>query len=145
MQKRQGIAFLLAATALAAAFVLYGSSRRPAPPPTRRGHGSAGPLAPRTTIDSDIAASIIFAGDGGGPNPDALKLLASEVRLLPGRTRVIFLGDNVYPRGMPRPDDPEAVTAANALNEQFSAVKENNGAPYFIPGNHDWDYSGPDG
>ena len=53
----------------------------------------------------EIETTVFFIGDAGEPDPriypralDSLKRQAAEA---PGRTVVVFLGDNVYPNGVP--------------------------------------------
>ncbi len=50
----------------------------------------------------------------------------------------LYLGDNIYPEGMPVKGDKERKYAENSLNGQLLAVEEFKGTTYFIPGNHDW-------
>ncbi|WP_299225764.1 metallophosphoesterase [uncultured Psychroserpens sp.] len=50
----------------------------------------------------------------------------------------IFLGDNIYPSGLPAKDKKERSEAENALNGQILAVENFKGTTLFIPGNHDW-------
>lgn len=50
----------------------------------------------------------------------------------------IFLGDNIYPAGLPKEGDEKRAQAENALNAQIQSVKNFNGEVLFIPGNHDW-------
>ncbi|GGZ80048.1 metallophosphoesterase [Algibacter mikhailovii] len=50
----------------------------------------------------------------------------------------IFLGDNIYPAGMPQKDHKNRASAENALNAQVKAVSKFEGKTVFIPGNHDW-------
>jgi len=58
----------------------------------------------------------------------------------PSNSTVIFLGDNVYPKGYSK-NNTEAKTI---LQAQIDAVKGFKGRTIFIPGNHDW-YSGVKG
>ncbi len=51
---------------------------------------------------------------------------------------VIFLGDNIYPEGLPRKEDEGRADAENALNGQIKSVENFDGEVIFIPGNHDW-------
>ena len=53
-----------------------------------------------------------------------LRLLRYRVGLLPERTSVVFLGDNIYERGMPDPIEKEKDTAAGAPGEDETVPKE---------------------
>lgn len=50
----------------------------------------------------------------------------------------IFLGDNIYPAGMPKTGKKDRAIAEHRLDAQIDAVKNFDGQVYFIPGNHDW-------
>ncbi|MBP2830748.1 metallophosphoesterase [Aquimarina sp. U1-2] len=50
----------------------------------------------------------------------------------------IFLGDNIYPDGMPEKDENDRKIAEHRLDAQIDAVKNFDGQVIFIPGNHDW-------
>ncbi|WP_179316031.1 metallophosphoesterase [Winogradskyella undariae] len=50
----------------------------------------------------------------------------------------LFLGDNIYPVGLPDKDDSDRAEAEQALDVQINAVKDFEGEILFIPGNHDW-------
>jgi len=80
---------------------------------------------------------VILIGDGGAPLPDdpTLALLRKWGDELPGRTAVVFLGDNVYPAGV-QPSNPKA---GEVLLQQLQATRA---TKLFVPGNHDWGYSG---
>ncbi|WP_299102146.1 metallophosphoesterase [uncultured Winogradskyella sp.] len=51
---------------------------------------------------------------------------------------VIFLGDNIYPAGLPKKDKKGRAEAENALDGQILSIKGFDGEVLFIPGNHDW-------
>jgi len=52
---------------------------------------------------------------------------------------IIFLGDNIYPYGMPSKDNKsDRERAEHKLNVQIDMVKDFKGKIMFIPGNHDW-------
>jgi len=81
---------------------------------------------------------VILAGDAGLAVRDddpTLALLGRWADEFSGRTQVIYLGDNVYPEGLQKGDKQgEAV-----LLHQIRATR----APkIFVPGNHDWGYTG---
>lgn len=50
----------------------------------------------------------------------------------------LFLGDNIYPAGLPDKNDKGRAEAENGLNGQLMAVEDFKGRTIFIPGNHDW-------
>ena len=50
----------------------------------------------------------------------------------------IFLGDNIYPSGLPGKNHKNRASAENALNAQIKAIDNFKGKSIFIPGNHDW-------
>jgi hypothetical protein len=80
---------------------------------------------------------VVLIGDGGAPLPGdpTLALLRKWGDELPGRTEVVFLGDNVYPAGV-QASNPEA---GDVLLQQLRATRA---SKLFVPGNHDWGYSG---
>ena len=50
----------------------------------------------------------------------------------------VFLGDNIYPDGLPAKDEKGRAEGENALNAQVKALEGFKGDVVFIPGNHDW-------
>ena len=52
---------------------------------------------------------------------------------------VVFLGDNIYPKGMPDTSDEEYAAAKHSIDRQLTALRSFKGNTYFIPGNHDWE------
>ena len=53
---------------------------------------------------------------------------------------IAFLGDNVYPKGLPKKDDKQREEAEAILDAQLNLVKDFKGKVYYIPGNHDWNH-----
>ncbi len=51
---------------------------------------------------------------------------------------LIFLGDNIYPKGMPVDESSERALSEHRINAQINSVKGFEGNVVFIPGNHDW-------
>jgi len=89
---------------------------------------------------------VIFIGDAGEINKEQQAVInyASHI-IIPNKTTAVFLGDNIYPRGMGLPGSKEEAITKNILQSQYLPLR-NNGAPvYFVPGNHDWDKMGPQG
>ncbi len=58
---------------------------------------------------------------------------------------VIFLGDNIYPKGMPKKKTEERELAEHRMNIQLDPFKNFEGEVIVIPGNHDWYNDGLDG
>src|SRR4029077_15375984 len=89
---------------------------------------------------------VIFIGDAGEINKEQQAIINYASRIIiPNKTTAVFLGDNIYPRGMGLPGSKEEAITKNILQSQYLPLR-NNGAPvYFVPGNHDWDKMGPQG
>lgn len=51
---------------------------------------------------------------------------------------VLFLGDNIYPKGLPPQKSESRTLTEHRLKVQIESVKNFNGETIFIPGNHDW-------
>ena len=107
-------------------------------------HRTAQSLVPA----SDIETTLFLIGDAGeqdprvvGPPLDSLTAQASEA---PERTIIVFLGDNVYPAGMPAEGAAEWADARRRLDAQVRAVPPGVRG-IFVPGNHDWSDAGPFG
>ena len=89
---------------------------------------------------------IIFIGDAGEMNAEQQQSLNHAANhIIPGKTSVIYLGDNVYPRGMGLQGTKEEIDAKKILKSQYQPMRSKGAPVFFIPGNHDWDKMGPDG
>ena len=98
---------------------------------------------------SKVAHRFYLIGDAGNATDSSaqhtLKLLNSELENAEKSSTLLFLGDNIYPKGMPaNPDDLERVDAEKKLTIQLEIAKKFKGKTIFMPGNHDW-YNGIDG
>ena len=58
---------------------------------------------------------------------------------------VVFLGDNIYPGGLPPRTSKDNEEMERRLKDQIDAVVRTDARGIFVPGNHDWDNSGGDG
>ncbi|HET8713926.1 MAG TPA: metallophosphoesterase [Gemmatimonadales bacterium] len=101
--------------------------------------------APREQID----VSLFLIGDAGAaaapPKAEpVLAALQAAVAQAPSPL-IVFLGDNIYPRGMPDSSAPERSEAVRRLDAQLSVARATGTHAIFVPGNHDWDRFGPDG
>ena len=90
--------------------------------------------------------NIFLIGDVGKPEadgtaPKALVKLQNQFDKADKNDLLFFLGDNIYPKGIPLKDKEAIKAAKNALNLQLEVAKTFPGNVLFIPGNHDW-YSG---
>ena len=94
-----------------------------------------------------IESTIFLIGDAGNPAPEEPVLIALKRQITEGRGErvVVFLGDNVYPRGMPAEGAPDRSEAERRLLGQIEVATETKVKAYFVPGNHDWAYMGPAG
>ncbi len=96
---------------------------------------------------AEIEGTLLLVGDAGAPDPRAepvLRALTAEIARDPARTTVVFLGDNVYPRGVPPAGDPGRADAERRLAAQLDASAAA-ARVVVIPGNHDWARHRPDG
>lgn len=96
----------------------------------------------------EIRATLFLIGDAGAPKAGdrVLAALIAEARARPDSSSVVFLGDNVYPRGIPAEDDPTHAEAVRRLDVQLAVARAVPQARvYLVPGNHDWAKHGSDG
>ncbi len=88
-----------------------------------------------------LEATLLLIGDTGAPKPGepVLSVLEREASRVPESTTVVFLGDNVYPRGIPPDGDKDRPEAERRLFQQLDAVRRSGARGVLVPGNHDWD------
>ena len=104
------------------------------------------PDLPPVPNSSDVVQRILLIGDAGEPAEGGellLSVLADTAEALSSKTVIVFLGDNVYPRGLPV-DHQAGDESERRLRAQVKAVVEGTRG-IFIAGNHDWDNSGVNG
>ncbi|MFP2995735.1 metallophosphoesterase [Spongiivirga sp. MCCC 1A20706] len=96
-----------------------------------------------------ITHSFYLLGDAGlsEMNKTAPAITAFKVALgqASKNSTAIFLGDNIYPDGLPDKAHPDRKIAEHQLDVQTDAVANFKGKTMFIPGNHDWYSDGLDG
>lgn len=91
---------------------------------------------------------VFLLGDAGEPHPGrepVLEALRAEIARDPARSLVVVLGDNIYPKGLPDSTDASRAEMERRLIDQVLALRGAALGTWIIPGNHDWDRSGPDG
>lgn len=92
--------------------------------------------------DGEIEHTFYLVGDAG--NADLNKplehfnLLREELKDASSNSTVLFLGDNLYPNGLVKKNDPVRNLAEHRLNVQLNIVTNYKGKAIFIPGNHDY-------
>jgi len=92
---------------------------------------------------------LYLIGDAGAPNPrgePVLQALGADLAARKsGERLVVYLGDNIYMEGMPDSSAGARAIAERRLSPQVDVLKPTKTKGVFVPGNHDWDNSGPDG
>jgi hypothetical protein len=99
------------------------------------------------TDPAEVETVLFLLGDAGAPDPvgePALQALEREIARNPERSVVVFLGDNVYPRGVPEAGSPDRAEAERRLLAQIKAASSAS-RTIFVPGNHDWEEAGRGG
>ena len=103
-----------------------------------------------TPTTKTISHTVYLIGDAGiSPMNDlnpVLKNFKNKLARADENSTAIFLGDNIYPAGMPsKKDTVNYKLAKNHLDAQLSSLDDFKGHPLFIPGNHDWYSNGLEG
>ncbi|MGB5357275.1 MAG: metallophosphoesterase, partial [Eudoraea sp.] len=97
----------------------------------------------------EIDHTFYLIGDAGNSPIDsvtlALKDFQEELSAATKNSTALFLGDNIYPKGLPKKEEKGRDFAEHQLDVQIESVKDFPGRTIFIPGNHDWYSKGPEG
>lgn len=92
---------------------------------------------------------LYLMGDAGRPNPAGEPMLIALKRVIerrgPERAMVAFLGDNIYPDGLPTEENAYRREAERILAAQLDVPISTGARGIFVSGNHGWDHSGPEG
>lgn len=108
------------------------------------------PVTIKDNFDNPKTVSHTFylVGDAGnsdqGKSKELFSVLEQRLSKADSSSTLIFLGDNIYPKGMPAKGNPDRTLAEEKLQNQLALSKKFKGNTIFIPGNHDWG-SGIDG
>jgi hypothetical protein len=90
---------------------------------------------------NEVETTLFLIGDAGEQDPRQSSLVLDSLRRqaasAPGDPVIVFLGDNVYPNGVPPDSTLDFPDARRRLRTQVDAVPPNAKA-IFVPGNHDW-------
>ena len=93
------------------------------------------------TLPDSVETTLFLIGDAGAPAPsghsvlDALRSTATQAR---GHVVIVYLGDNVYPDGLPDSLDSGRGAAETRLAAAVDVVVQSRARGIFVPGNHDW-------
>ena len=138
----------LRATLLSLALLLLGACARHKPMYDERdARPDRAPALPAGTPDY----SVYFTGSAWGADDyaeaPALALAKEVLAKAPEQAHMLFLGDNVGPRGMPRKKDNEALRDERRamLDLQLDVVKDFPGKAVWLHGDRDWRKYGMDG
>lgn len=96
----------------------------------------------------ELVYEVVLVGDSGNISrykPDAVLSLLTKHLNTANPSAVIFLGDNIYPHGLPEKGDRLRADAELVLQKHYEAVKDYPGKVIFISGNHDWNKGKDDG
>jgi hypothetical protein len=93
-----------------------------------------------------ITHTFYLVGDAGNADEEqaqqTLELLHQKLKKSNKKATLLFLGDNIYPKGFPSDNNPsEKALAETKLTNQLKLTKGFKGKTIVIPGNHDW-YNG---
>lgn len=92
-----------------------------------------------------IKHTMFLLGDAGGTpdGSDMFRFYKSKLDQAGENSSAVFLGDNIYPVGLPKKKNKEARAAAEKrIIAQMDLLENFKGKPFFIPGNHDWEGDG---
>ncbi len=96
-----------------------------------------------TLPDKEIEKSFYLVGDAGNAKMnkstaglEVLKQVLKEENTT--EDYLIYLGDNIYQKGMPDKGSIQRKLAENRIDAQINAADSFDGEVIFIPGNHDW-------
>ncbi|KAA3623409.1 MAG: hypothetical protein DWQ02_24550, partial [Bacteroidetes bacterium] len=98
----------------------------------------------KKTDNKAIVHTLYLIGDAGAlDNPEkgtnyVLEAVKNELDTSRGDETLVFLGDNLYPKGLEASANEDRSRGEKVLNAQLELANHVNGTTVFIPGNHDW-------
>lgn len=124
---------------------------------------AGGPCLKASLEEGTVGYRILLVGDAGAQvdnesessaQAPLLKTLEYFAGLIPDRTAIVFLGDNIYEAGLPDKTGKASgvdkncrsrACAEKRIDVQIDVLKRSGAKGVFIPGNHDWDDAGREG
>ena len=97
------------------------------------------PTPPAPLIEA-ADSHLYLIGDAGAPAKEepVFRALREDVSRDPGPSVVVFLGDNIYPQGLPAPHSSDRKESERRLEAQLELVRSSGARGIFLPGNRDW-------
>lgn len=95
-----------------------------------------------------VVRTLFLVGDGGEPYVKDMPIgdvLSKRIAAAGEHAMVLFLGDNVYPAGLPDEASCKYELAELSLRTQVGFLDGLDARAIFIPGNHDWQHWGKRG
>jgi len=96
----------------------------------------------KSTIKDSIIHTFYLVGDAGNLDQDEafhnMNILKDSLSKASENSTLIFLGDNIYPAGMPKKENANRGLAEKKMDNQISLSSQFKGKTILIPGNHDW-------
>ncbi|KAF2332579.1 metallophosphoesterase [Flavobacterium daemonense] len=128
--------------AIMALFIIYSCATRKA----QYGKNVSANETENATDTIKIAHTFFLVGDAGNADEaqaqQTLELLHQKLKKANKKSTLLFLGDNIYPKGFPADKNAEdKALAETKLTNQLKLAEGFKGKTIFIPGNHDW-YNG---
>lgn len=101
-----------------------------------------------TANSDDNSFKMFLVGDAGNADElqsqQTLDFLKTKLDAAGKNSMLIFLGDNIYPSGMPPENEKDYELAKTKMENQLKIAENFRGKTLVIPGNHDW-YHGLNG
>ena len=97
--------------------------------------------AQNTTHQDSIDNVVFLVGDAGEPESNTSSVFDALLKLVKPveeKSTIIFLGDNIYPGGIPNINEEGNIEAKAIISYQLNRLKSSKAKTYYIPGNHDW-------
>ncbi len=126
----------------AIALVATACAAKPSPPNPSTPVADRGVLVAQGNTAEAVVYLIGDAGDATRETPILIQLKQDVIeRAAHSEVVVVFLGDNVYDRGLHPPDHPDHEQGVEHLEAQIEVLRGTGARGIFVPGNHDWGYS----
>ncbi len=87
-----------------------------------------------------VGQKVYLIGDAGelDTGRKTFELFTEQSQNATAEDVLIFLGDNLYPKGLPNKEHADRAEMEEKLVAQLDLMKNFKGKSYMIPGNHDW-------